>query len=771
MQVADIQREILKCMSELQVLQRRKIPSHSSHVQSWLGSDAGSELKYGVNDDTVSGWVMFGERKIDVKIDTCANIERDKFELIFKMKAFIDWCTHLDSKFFTMTSFKTIYIQNLDIFGPRVGFLKFKTDMKYNNGNNIPNVTFMRGGSVAILMLLHCIETGKVYSIIVMQPRVPVGKAELAEIPAGMIDNDSNFTGTAAKEIKEETGIAVQEAELVDRTVAAKLEDANHPGIYPSPGGCDEYIKFYLYRKCMPENEILELEGRLTGNIEEGEEIKLNVIPLDELAARCPDMKTLTALYLYSCIPESVRLPKGLGIARDLSTLTISDNLVISTGDISDVDGFMALAKYAQLGCDVMFIMNYPAYLNVGTFENKLMQVGSGYRYGTDTLLNETIKKRDCSMYASYLNILRRYGIADIDGVFGSENARVKQILTDLAFEMATKVWRQASARGALYFCVGGINDVNPFSASAVKNEMLVYSECVQQMVQLGTSKQHCVFYGDGRKFVCGPRDILGSYASIYVDFNGSMAFLDDYWCDVIKRVSTKIKAAVVMGGVYCHTKPTTSPSIPNVLNRISCATMNQLYSPAKTAAFFELMKGNKIPVYVVANNAVCVTLDTFSDPGTRGTKTDDGWNKFLNANGIYSEKLRDYCKSYYTDSPYNAPRKPFDFYTALVMSALLKPTDVKGVGFQPNPLSLCYDDKLGVTLVGYGPTLSWENIVTKYVHQLDTQITQSDDESTVRRKKSFESEVAVLFGLKYQVLQVCAVHPVMDKDTFVVTL
>ena len=38
-------------------------------------------------------------------------------------------------------------------------------------------------------------------------------------------------------------------------------------------------------------------------------------------------------------------------------------DLIITTGDLSDVDGFLALAEYFKTGKDVMYILNYPAYL------------------------------------------------------------------------------------------------------------------------------------------------------------------------------------------------------------------------------------------------------------------------------------------------------------------------------------------------------------------------------------------------------------------------
>ena len=48
----------------------------------------------------------------------------------------------------------------------------------------------------------------------------------------------------------------------------------------------------------MQEVEIKELEGRLTGNLEENEKITLKIIPIEELY-KINDAKTLSALALY----------------------------------------------------------------------------------------------------------------------------------------------------------------------------------------------------------------------------------------------------------------------------------------------------------------------------------------------------------------------------------------------------------------------------------------------------------------------------------------
>ena len=41
------------------------------------------------------------------------------------------------------------------------------------------------------------------------------------------------------------------------------------------------------------------LQNKCTGAYEEGENIKVKVVPFDRLAEHSPDMKTLSALYLY----------------------------------------------------------------------------------------------------------------------------------------------------------------------------------------------------------------------------------------------------------------------------------------------------------------------------------------------------------------------------------------------------------------------------------------------------------------------------------------
>ena len=125
------------------------------------------------------------------------------------------------------------------------------------------------------------------------------------------------------------------------------------------------------------------------------------------------------------------------------------------------------------------------------------------------------------------------------------------------------------------------------------------------------------------------------------------------------------------MGGVYADSTPMTMPSIPNVLNRFSrwpafsslhhskiclmqhctkcmlfvhgSATMNQLYHPARTAAFFQFLGENsKIPVFAVTNNVV-QDLMTFAN-AEKKQKTLDGVTNFLKSNGSVSIAWAYHC-------------------------------------------------------------------------------------------------------------------------------
>lgn len=112
---------------------------------------------------------------------------------------------------------------------------------------------------------------------LVRQPREPVGVADLLEVPAGKLDDDSEEPlATAQRELAEEIGKAASDWRLLVR-------------FYASPGISDEEIWVYLA------TGLSEAEA----HSEEEERIEVVTYPLAELdraIADCRDGKSLVGL-------------------------------------------------------------------------------------------------------------------------------------------------------------------------------------------------------------------------------------------------------------------------------------------------------------------------------------------------------------------------------------------------------------------------------------------------------------------------------------------
>ena len=145
------------------------------------------------------------------------------------------------------------------------------------------------------------------HAIMTLQPRIPAGSLAFAEIPAGMLDDSGSFAGGAAKEIKEETGLEVKDEDLLDMTALALSDDPQETSgeqlqkaIYPSAGGCDEFIPIFLYQKRIPRQQLQEWQGKLTGLRESGEKITLKLVRLEDLWREgVRDAKALGAWAMY----------------------------------------------------------------------------------------------------------------------------------------------------------------------------------------------------------------------------------------------------------------------------------------------------------------------------------------------------------------------------------------------------------------------------------------------------------------------------------------
>nr|XP_043606746.1 nudix hydrolase 14, chloroplastic [Erigeron canadensis] len=203
-------------------------------------------------------------------------------------------------------SLTQVLIQGLDMFGKRVGFLKFKADViDKETGQKVPGIVFARGPAVAVLILLD--SEGTTYTVLTEQVRVPVGRPIL-ELPAGMLDdNVGDVVGTAIREVEEETGIKLNLDDMVDLT--SMLDPSTGCKVIPSPGGCDEELSLLLYRGSVSADVIKQLQGKETGLREHGELIKVRVVPYETVWRLTPDAKVLMSIAIYEMAKRDGLLP------------------------------------------------------------------------------------------------------------------------------------------------------------------------------------------------------------------------------------------------------------------------------------------------------------------------------------------------------------------------------------------------------------------------------------------------------------------------------
>lgn len=265
---------------------------------SWTDGTSPSTISLTIHDNTV-------------EVVAAPGVTDSELRKAFDSILFKQWINNMKSERGILAlddrcCLKKVLIQSVDMFGERVGFLKFKAEVvDKETGSKLPGIVFARGGSVAILMVLEC--EGESYVVLTEQARVPVGRTIL-ELPAGMLDGDrGDFVGTAAREVEEETGIHINSGDLVNLT--AFLDPSTGNKMFPSPGGCDEEISLLLYGGHVKKEVVEALHGRETGLRSHGELIKLHIVPYKTLWRVTADSKALAAITLYEMAKKEGILP------------------------------------------------------------------------------------------------------------------------------------------------------------------------------------------------------------------------------------------------------------------------------------------------------------------------------------------------------------------------------------------------------------------------------------------------------------------------------
>ena len=184
------------------------------------------------------------------------------------------------------------------MFGKRIGFIMANAEVRDAEGDMIPAGAFLRGDSVAVLVILRS-EKNSLYAVVTEQYRLPIGK-KMLEIPAGTFEDSGSMAGLAASELEEELGLKIE----MDQMNPLGPED----GVAVSPGGSDERIYLFLLELDMPEAKIQEMQGRLAGNRDHGEKITVQIVREEQVLEKIQhDAKSLAAWCFYLSSTDMLR--------------------------------------------------------------------------------------------------------------------------------------------------------------------------------------------------------------------------------------------------------------------------------------------------------------------------------------------------------------------------------------------------------------------------------------------------------------------------------
>jgi hypothetical protein len=461
---------------------------------------------------------------------------------------------------------------------------------------------------------------------------------------------------------------------------------------------------------------------------------------------------------------------------------TQKKGLIITSGDASDFDGFMALPLYYKAALakkmDVCFVMNYPAYfgdaLNTPGYtdpgENAL---GSGFSYNHAEFVKasndgDVLTKSATSLYTginstNIIQLFSKYanGFSQKGSLLVYTNPTSHHSQSHSAYKMdillmsyityyiINQIWGWCNMeygggnaiKPRLLFTIGGINTTNPFSQKSIKNELSVYGDIVFQHMKLQASDVSGIYNIDHfirhihefqitnliKESVAHTR--FNMYQDIYIDMNGSVAWFNSEVAACFEKIKLNVKGVFVMGGVLSYTQVNTMGAGPYV-NRFSSATMNQLYHSHNTLLFFEMFNDK---LYFVSNNEINAQFTYFD---LSSISRASYLKKETNEYHVFTNEMREMgllpalspnvtpdfvtkCfNAFYAGRP--ADRKPFDVISALALVDFIY-QEAGTHQLQGSKHTLLYDTEYGVTILfkcGTGRTATKANIITEYIEK-----------------------------------------------------
>lgn len=418
--------------------------------------------------------------------------------------------------------------------------------------------------------------------------------------------------------------------------------------------------------------------------------------------------------------------------------------LIISSGDASDFDGYLALPIYMKAAAlkgntDIAFVMNYPQYLKSNNARPDTEQYktnpGIGYDYDVKYL---------CSKRKDFEDIISKNKHPD-ESIDTMTTDRMNTIIENSLDEVCSKIISLfADAYKAtdtnVFYVKGGYNSINPFGATKetnpwpeIKNEIAVYGNSLETVTVKDVNVRQNIL------------ELLDNYQYIYIDMNGSMAW---YTAEISKYFNTdenksKVKGIYIMGGVLSDSKVNTMGAGPN-LNRLSCATMNQLYHPENTFQFLQDFQDHP-NIFVVSNNEINANFCFLESDRNYSSKQTYIYNDFknviknLNLIPIYDSSIINKAfDAFYESRP--GDRKLFDVIPALVLASDMMGRVSATINNQHylnlTQLSkhhLAFNNIYGITLLNKQQITNIPNVIKSYI------------EKGISNKPGLDSEIQLL--------------------------
>lgn len=197
------------------------------------------------------------------------------------------WRRKLDENGLIVQAVNERYVKQRDDGGLLYALVELEAESP--DGQKLPPTCLVQGYAVSVLVVLIDAQTSDKYVLLVRQRRICDG-SETYEHPAGMIDDEEAPADVAARELGEETGLAVTPDELV--RVSPKPW-------FSASSVSDEALYFFYLERRLPLADIQELHGRRTGKAEEQEHTTLHIASLPDAHQLVSNMHGVLGHLLY----------------------------------------------------------------------------------------------------------------------------------------------------------------------------------------------------------------------------------------------------------------------------------------------------------------------------------------------------------------------------------------------------------------------------------------------------------------------------------------